>query len=151
MIIGLGICFIFIGVIALISAEDTISQFPAHDHLSGLYDNYVADYHNAVILRNVSIVLIITGILLIVLGYFISKVENRPLQKVSGKSCVCLKCGAMASAKQRYCDNCGNNLLAQRSHDTDVGAVCSQCGMPIKGRSNFCPHCGYVVSDKNDL
>ena len=152
MIIGLGGCLIFIGVLAIISAVDTLSKYPARDYLSGVYNDYAVEYHNAIIMRNVGIVLVVAGVILFAVGCLIvyfkdnAKKHSVVVKKAGEHGFVCLNCGAFVDNGHNFCKNCGNDIRIQSYHEKDIMPVCVNCGEPIEQGTNFCPHCGYIQS-----
>ena len=54
-----------------------------------------------------------------------------PNQNTDGKVCTC---GAVNSAKAKFCSECGTKLATK--------AYCSHCGSEVKKNSKFCSECG---------
>lgn len=63
------------------------------------------------------------------------------LNEASDEQIKCNKCGAIASANTKFCNECGNALIA----DEPKQKKCLRCGITVDSNSKFCNNCGNEI------
>lgn len=54
----------------------------------------------------------------------------------------CPKCGNAVDARQRFCGECGSEVLPQVRNEVSASGACPECGACIPSGAKFCPVCG---------
>lgn len=57
---------------------------------------------------------------------------------VRGEQLTCARCGHVIYPGSKFCDNCGNALVAS----------CSKCGRQLEANTRYCPECGAATEDQ---
>ncbi len=70
------------------------------------------------------------------LGYQMPQV----MSSLSQGAIVCQKCQRVNAAENKFCANCGENLVTQ-----SAGKHCAECGKAVDATAKFCPNCGKEI------
>lgn len=69
-------------------------------------------------------------------GMFANNAAANVANRTNEEKITCPKCGAQASAKAKFCPECGSKM----------GETCPKCGAAVKKGAKFCPECGQKLA-----
>ncbi len=140
--LGFGIALLLTGLDNLQGLRNQIGNFLD----SSRYDQYL-------FLKNLGIILIVTGAILVLLGLiFAIKSGQKKKYPMSVYTAVCQSCKSPLPAGVSFCPHCGKPVFPAPAAPSSVPEVsgikplCPVCGAENKENAKFCEDCGTKLS-----
>lgn len=59
---------------------------------------------------------------------------------------ICMDCGAQVSENDRFCPNCGKQIIRKEDLDETEAMKCPRCGECYEENQKFCSKCGFSLT-----